>query len=138
MTENQYGEKISDVISNRDKFEPIEYNSESVCKDKVKLRKEIYKLENYVSKYYFIQLDNFLPYESCNVNPMFTTISKATISGITKSGGTMEAMERVIEGMIDFISIISSINCFTSEISTLRSKLAKSTFLSNNSNISKV
>ena len=42
MTENQYGETISDVFSYRDKFEPIEYNSESVCNDKVKLRKEIH------------------------------------------------------------------------------------------------
>ena len=42
MTENQYGETISDVFSNRDKFEPIEYNSESVCNDKVKLGKEIH------------------------------------------------------------------------------------------------
>ena len=37
-------EKIADVFSNRDKFDPIEYNSDSVCKDKVKLRRDIQKL----------------------------------------------------------------------------------------------
>jgi len=32
-------DKLADVFSNRDKLEPIKYNSKSVCKDKVKLIK---------------------------------------------------------------------------------------------------